>query len=155
MPSVPKVMELASNTNVGTTPHDVVALERSIKDNLSVGGETFRGFVKNFYQDNNLVRGEFRFGNRRVDLCSISCVSYCSPPRMITWSRRARQMELERALDASGRYIDDDRRRPCRLCNGWQSPNNTLAHSNVLVFKPLHDVSYLVSQANPGPVAAK
>jgi len=49
------------------------ALERWINDNVPVAGETFRGFVKNFYQDNKLVRGEFQLGNRRVNLSSISC----------------------------------------------------------------------------------
>jgi polyhydroxyalkanoate synthase subunit PhaC len=49
------------------------ALERWINDNVPVAGETFRGFVKNLYQNNELVRGDFRLRNRRVDLGSISC----------------------------------------------------------------------------------
>jgi len=49
------------------------ALERWINDNIPVAGETFREFVKHFYQGNELVRGEFRLGTRRVDLGSITC----------------------------------------------------------------------------------
>jgi polyhydroxyalkanoate synthase len=49
------------------------ALERWLNDNIPVAGETFRVFVKNLYQRNELVRGEFRIGRRRVDLGRITC----------------------------------------------------------------------------------
>ena len=49
------------------------AMERWINDNIPVAGETFREFVKNLYQDNQLVRGELRLGRRRVDLGRITC----------------------------------------------------------------------------------
>lgn len=48
------------------------AMEHWINDNVPVAGEVFREFVKNFYQDNNLVRGESRLGGRRVDLRRIA-----------------------------------------------------------------------------------
>ena len=43
-------------------------MERWVNDNIPVAGETFREFVKKLYQDNQLVRGEFHLGDRRVDL---------------------------------------------------------------------------------------
>jgi polyhydroxyalkanoate synthase len=49
------------------------ALERWINDNIPVAGETFRQFVKNLYQQNQLVKGELRLGGRRVDLGRIAC----------------------------------------------------------------------------------
>ena len=49
------------------------AMERWINDNIPIAGETFREFVKKLYQDNQLVRGAFHLGDRRVDLGRISC----------------------------------------------------------------------------------
>ena len=49
------------------------AMELWINDNIPVAGETFREFVKELYQNNRLVRGEFLLGNRRVDLGRIIC----------------------------------------------------------------------------------
>jgi polyhydroxyalkanoate synthase len=49
------------------------AMERWVNDNIPVAGETFREFVKNLYQNNELVRGEFRVDDRRVDLGRIEC----------------------------------------------------------------------------------
>jgi polyhydroxyalkanoate synthase subunit PhaC len=48
------------------------AMERWINDNVPVAGETFRAFVKKLYQRNELVRGEFQLGARRVDLGRIT-----------------------------------------------------------------------------------
>ena len=49
------------------------ALERWLNDNIPVAGATFREFVHNLYQRNELVRGELRLGPRRVDLRRITC----------------------------------------------------------------------------------
>jgi polyhydroxyalkanoate synthase len=49
------------------------AMERWVNDNIPIAGETFRDFVKNLYQDNQLMRGEFHVGGRRVDLGRIEC----------------------------------------------------------------------------------
>jgi len=48
------------------------ALEHWLNDNIPVAGETFRRFVKNLYQDNELVRGAFHLGPRRVDLSRLT-----------------------------------------------------------------------------------
>jgi len=49
------------------------AMEHWVNDNIPVAGETFRTFVKSFFQKNELVRGEFRLGESRVDLSRIAC----------------------------------------------------------------------------------
>jgi polyhydroxyalkanoate synthase len=49
------------------------ALERWLNDNIPVAGETFREFVKNLYQRNQLVRGELVLGGRRVELARVTC----------------------------------------------------------------------------------
>jgi polyhydroxyalkanoate synthase len=49
------------------------ALERWLNDNIPVAGATFREFVKNLYQRNELVRGQLRLGSRRIDLRRITC----------------------------------------------------------------------------------
>ena len=43
------------------------AMEQWVNDNVPIAGETFREFVKKLYQGNELVRGEFRLGGRRID----------------------------------------------------------------------------------------
>lgn len=49
------------------------AMEKWTNDNIPVAGETFREFVKCFYQRNQLARGEFRLGGQPVDLRQITC----------------------------------------------------------------------------------
>jgi polyhydroxyalkanoate synthase len=49
------------------------AMEHWVNDNIPVAGETFREFVKKLYQGNELVRGVFHLGDRRVDLRRIEC----------------------------------------------------------------------------------
>jgi polyhydroxyalkanoate synthase len=51
------------------------AMEKWTNDNIPVAGETFREFVKKFYQGNELVRGEFRMtlGEEPVKLNRITC----------------------------------------------------------------------------------
>ncbi|PWT80962.1 MAG: class III poly(R)-hydroxyalkanoic acid synthase subunit PhaC [Acidobacteria bacterium] len=49
------------------------AMERWVNDNVPVAGETFRVFVKNLYQANELVLGGFRIDGKRADLAQITC----------------------------------------------------------------------------------
>jgi polyhydroxyalkanoate synthase len=48
-------------------------MERWINDNIPMAGETFRQFVKQLYQRDELVRGQFRLGDRTVELGRITC----------------------------------------------------------------------------------
>ncbi len=49
------------------------ALEHWLNDNIPVAGATFRAFVENLFQRNELARGELRLGPRRIDLGRITC----------------------------------------------------------------------------------
>jgi polyhydroxyalkanoate synthase len=49
------------------------AMERWLNDNIPLPGETFREFVKKLYQENQLVRGELRLGDRVIELGRIRC----------------------------------------------------------------------------------
>jgi len=49
-----------------------VRMERWIFDSPDQAGEAFRRFIKEFYQENRLVKGEFVLGGRRVDLKNIT-----------------------------------------------------------------------------------
>ncbi len=47
-------------------------MERWIFDSPDQAGETFRQFIKDFYQDNKLIAGTLEIGGRRVDLSQIT-----------------------------------------------------------------------------------
>ena len=48
-------------------------MEKWIFDSPDQAGETFRQFIKDFYQHNKLLKGEVRIGNQMVDLGNITC----------------------------------------------------------------------------------
>jgi polyhydroxyalkanoate synthase subunit PhaC len=43
-------------------------MEKWIFDSPDQAGETFRQFIKDFYQENKLITGEVKIGEKRVDL---------------------------------------------------------------------------------------
>ena len=47
-------------------------MEKWIFDSPDQAGETFRQFLKDFYQENKLIKGEVELGGRRVDLKNIT-----------------------------------------------------------------------------------
>jgi len=47
-------------------------MEKWIFDSPDQSGETYRQFLKDFYQDNKLIKGEVEIGDRRVDLSNIT-----------------------------------------------------------------------------------
>lgn len=49
------------------------AMEKWTNDNIPVAGETFREFVKRFYQGNDLVEGRYKLGDEPVLLRRITC----------------------------------------------------------------------------------
>lgn len=51
---------------------DFLRMESWIFDSPDQAGETLRQFVKDFYQGNKLVKGEFMLGGRKVDLKKIT-----------------------------------------------------------------------------------
>ena len=52
---------------------DFFAMETWLNDNIPVAGEMFRQFVKYCMQENLLIQGRLRIGQRRVDLKNIQC----------------------------------------------------------------------------------
>jgi polyhydroxyalkanoate synthase len=70
---VQKNVSMFENIEDGRFLASFFAMEHWVNDNIPVAGETFREFVKAFYQGNQLVRGEFHLGGRRVDLGQITC----------------------------------------------------------------------------------
>lgn len=46
-------------------------MEKWINDSPDQAGECYRQFIKNFYQQNKLVKGEFELGGQKVDLKSL------------------------------------------------------------------------------------
>ena len=88
------------------------AMELWVNDNIPVAGETFREFVKDFYQGNRLVRGEFRLGGRRVDLAPDHLsAALADGARTITWSRRRRRRASAPHVGSTDVESVDDRRR--------------------------------------------
>ena len=51
---------------------DFMRMEKWIFDSPDQTGETYREFVKNFYQDNGLAKGTVKIGGRAVDLSDIN-----------------------------------------------------------------------------------
>ena len=49
-----------------------IRMEKWIFDSPDQAGETFRQFLKDFYQDNKLIKGEFELAGQRVDLKNIT-----------------------------------------------------------------------------------
>lgn len=47
-------------------------MEKWIFDSPDQAGETYRQFMKDFYQGNKLIKGEVRIGDRRVDLAQVT-----------------------------------------------------------------------------------
>ena len=43
-------------------------MEKWIFDSPDQAGETFRQFIKDFFQENKLIKGEVEIGGRRIDL---------------------------------------------------------------------------------------
>jgi polyhydroxyalkanoate synthase len=48
-------------------------MEKWIFDSPDQAGETFRQFIKDFYQNNSLITGEVEIGNTKIDLANITC----------------------------------------------------------------------------------
>ena len=67
------------------------ALNKWANEYVAFPGEFFRQWVRDFYQDNKLVRGELRFGGRPVRLSNIRCPvfvvgakeDYIAPPACV------------------------------------------------------------------------
>ena len=70
---VEKYVGFAEKMNDDAYLENFFAMERWSNDNIPVAGETFREFVKHLYQENQLVKGEFRLRDKPVKLENITC----------------------------------------------------------------------------------
>ncbi|HEY3476927.1 MAG TPA: class III poly(R)-hydroxyalkanoic acid synthase subunit PhaC [Anaerolineales bacterium] len=68
-----KYMGFAEKMDDDAYLENYFAMERWSNDNIPVAGETFREFVRHLYQQNELVKGEFRLGDIPVTLENITC----------------------------------------------------------------------------------
>lgn len=50
-----------------------LAMNKWVNDGTPFAGEAFRQWIREFYQQNKLVKGEIRLRGRRVDLSNITC----------------------------------------------------------------------------------
>ena len=69
---VDKYVGLMENLDDPVTVTNFVRMEKWIYDSPAQAGEAYRKFMKDLYQDNKLVKGEFELGGRRVDLKNIT-----------------------------------------------------------------------------------
>ncbi|MEW6263781.1 MAG: class III poly(R)-hydroxyalkanoic acid synthase subunit PhaC [Thermodesulfobacteriota bacterium] len=65
---IDKYMGLLDNVDNPAVLKNFLRMESWIFDSPDQAGETFRKFIKDMYQQNKLVKGEFTVGGRRVDL---------------------------------------------------------------------------------------
>jgi polyhydroxyalkanoate synthase len=70
--SVHKYINVAQIMGDADKLADFLRMESWIFDSPDQPGETLRQFLKDFYQGNKLVKGEFTLGGRRVDLKNIT-----------------------------------------------------------------------------------
>ncbi len=67
-----KYVGLLDNMDDPNIVQNFLRMEKWIFDSPDQAGETIRKFVKDLYQENKLVKGEFVLGGRRVDLKKIT-----------------------------------------------------------------------------------
>jgi polyhydroxyalkanoate synthase subunit PhaC len=67
-----KYLDLVDILDDPVQAKNFVRMEKWIFDSPDQVGETFRQFVKDFYQRNGLIKGEVKIGDRRVDLKNIT-----------------------------------------------------------------------------------
>jgi len=70
--SVHKYLNMVQTMQDADKLADFLRMESWIFDSPDQAGETLRQFLKDFYQGNKLVKGEFRLGQRPVDLKQIT-----------------------------------------------------------------------------------
>jgi polyhydroxyalkanoate synthase len=63
-----KLVRLHQNAGDEFATRQFVALESWLDDNRAFPGGVYRDYIRGLYQDNALVRGEFRVGGERIDL---------------------------------------------------------------------------------------
>ena len=81
-----KPLDLTMNKYVGMIDQmddpeymkNFIRMEKWVFDSPSQAGETFRKFIKDMYQDNKIIKGEFELGGKKVDLKNITMPVLCA-----------------------------------------------------------------------------
>ncbi|MEY6433851.1 class III poly(R)-hydroxyalkanoic acid synthase subunit PhaC [Thioalkalicoccus limnaeus] len=68
-----KYINMVDLLDDGDKVKNFLRMEKWIFDSPDQAGETFRQFIKDFYQKNGLINGGVRIGDREVDLKAIEC----------------------------------------------------------------------------------
>jgi len=71
MGKVRKYMNMPATTRDKSRLMNFLRMEKWVADSPDQAGETYRRFIKAFYQRNELIKGEFTLGGRPVDLAKI------------------------------------------------------------------------------------
>jgi len=69
--SVQKYVDFVANADKDAASELFLAMEKWIFDSPALAGEAFRQFAKGCYQQNGLVNGSLRIGERRVELARV------------------------------------------------------------------------------------
>ena len=69
--AIQKYMDFADTMASESKLVNFMRMEKWIFDSPDQAGETYRQFMKDFYQENKLIKGEVMIGDRRVDLKNI------------------------------------------------------------------------------------
>ncbi len=69
---VDKYIGLMDNLDDKDIVENFVRMEKWIFDSPAQAGEAYRKFLKDLYQENKLIKGEFELGGRKVDLKNIT-----------------------------------------------------------------------------------
>lgn len=67
-----KYLDMVDVLNESEQAKNFMRMEKWIFDSPDQAGETFRQFIKDFYQENKLIKGEVRIGDKRVDLKNLT-----------------------------------------------------------------------------------
>lgn len=70
---VSKYLNFYENIENERFVENFVAMETWLNDNIPLAGEVFREFIKNLYQDNQLVKNTLKINGKRVDMKKITC----------------------------------------------------------------------------------
>lgn len=67
------MMHLYSNVNNENFVHNWRLLNKWVNDGTDFPGQAYREWIRDFYQQNKLIKGEIVLRDRRVDLAAITC----------------------------------------------------------------------------------
>jgi polyhydroxyalkanoate synthase len=114
------------------------ALNKWANEYVAFPGEFFRQWVRDFYQDNKLYRGELVFGGRPVRLSSITCPvfmvgakeDYIAPPACVRALSDAVSSRNKEYIELPGGHISLIAGRGAALhcwpkVSGWLAPRST------------------------------